>query len=522
MPKRFFLILFCSLPLISFSQRTGYWQQAVDYQMDIELDDQKHQLAGQTTLQYYNHSPDTLRKVFFHLFWNAFQPGSMMERRLSSLDDPSGKLLKGFAQLTDSTKRGAQLIRNFQQDGQNLQPKVEGTIMRVELAEALLPGDSTTFTFDFTTKIPIQIRRGGRDNSTGVDYTFTQWYPKICEYDHEGWHPHPYIGREFHSVWGDFEVKMTLDAKYTIGGSGYLQNPDEIGHGYSEKEIEHPEGKKLTWHFVAPDVHDFAWVADPDFTHDQLPGPNGTQIHFFYQEGAPRSKSWKDFQPWMVQAMELMNGKFGTYPYKQYSFIEGGDNGMEYAMCTVIDGNRSLQRLAGTGIHELGHSWFQFVLASNEALYAWMDEGFTVYATNWVKDQIYETRYLNPHYNYYLRYIDWTASGLEEPASTHSDHFQSNLSYSRGSYTKGNVFLHQLSYVVGQEAFDRGMLRYFDKWKFKHPGPDDFKHEMEQATGLELDWYFEYWTQTAFTCDYALRSRVKIVRDLSALFLTEA
>src|SRR5690606_23361941 len=144
---------------------------------------------------------------------------------------------------------------------------------------------STQFDMDFDGQVPLQIRRAGRNSEEGVALSMTQWYPKLAEYDFEGWHADPYIGREFHGVWGDFDVKITIDKNYIIGGSGYLQNPEEIGYGYEDEgvKVKRPRGKKLTWHFVAPQVHDFAWAADPDYIHDKVQVPDGPMLHFLYK-----------------------------------------------------------------------------------------------------------------------------------------------------------------------------------------------------------------------------------------------
>ena len=163
--------------------------------------------------------------------------------------------------------------------------------------------------------MPLQIRRSGRVSEEGVALSMTQWYPKLCEYDFEGWHANPYIAREFHGVWGNFDVKITIDKEYTIGGTGYLQNPNEIGHGYQETgvTVTYPKKTKtLTWHFYAPNVHDFAWGADNEFLHDVLIGPNNVALHFLYKNKKENIENWKkeDYRQKMTITLSEVNKKY--------------------------------------------------------------------------------------------------------------------------------------------------------------------------------------------------------------------
>src|SRR5699024_1599631 len=171
----------------------------------------------------------------------------------------------------------------LKQDGQPVEYKVDGTILEVTLAEPILPGEETTFSMAFESQVPRQIRRSGWDNKEGVEFSMSQWYPKISAYDDDGWHPNPYIGREFYGVWGSFDVSISIDSSYVMGATGYLQNPEEIGHSYAE-DYDRGDSKKITWHWKAEDVHDFMWAADPDFVHTTAQVPNGPKLHFFYQQ----------------------------------------------------------------------------------------------------------------------------------------------------------------------------------------------------------------------------------------------
>jgi len=501
------------LPTLLFVQfsfaQPDRWQQHVDYKMDIDFDVTKHQYRGKQNLVYTNNSPDTIYKVFYHLYLNAFQPGSVMDVRSRSLPDADRRVGARIASLKPN-EIGYEKIRSLKQNGKEVQHLVEGTILEVTLNEPILPKQKATFEMEWDAQIPVQIRRNGRDSDEGIAYSMAQWYPKLCEYDYQGWHANPYVAREFYGVWGDFDVKITIDKKFVIGGTGYLQNPDEIGHGYTDKKVT-PKGDKLTWHFVAPNVHDFMWAADPDYTHTMLKRPDGLTLHFYYQKGDRTTDNWTILPKVMDKAFDFINKTYGKYPYQQYSFIQGGDGGMEYPMGTLITGQRSLHSLVGVSIHELMHTWYQMLLGTNESLYAWMDEGFTSYATNVVTDQLAKDGVIpglkprdNPQAGSYGGYFALAESGREEPLSIHADHFQTNYAYGLGSYNKGAVFLHQLEYIIGKEALDKGILRYFEDWKFKHPNVNDMIRVFEKQSGLELDWYKEYFVNSIHTVDFAL------------------
>jgi len=245
--------------------QTFRWQQEITYDMDIDFDVKSHQFTGVQKVVYTNNSPETLKRFFYHLYLNAFQPGSMMDVRSRTIIDPDRRVGDRISKLKPD-QIGYQKIISLKQDGFPLNYHVEGTILEVELAKAIAPGESSTFEMEFESQVPLQIRRNGRNSSEGVDYSMSQWYPKVCEYDYEGWHANPYVGREFHGVWGDFDVKINIDKKYVLGASGVLQNAQDIGKGYSDRK-KRPKSKngKVKWHFKAENVHDFVWAADTDY-----------------------------------------------------------------------------------------------------------------------------------------------------------------------------------------------------------------------------------------------------------------
>jgi hypothetical protein len=518
--RKLFLIAFFSLSFGNLSaQKSGYWQQHADYKMDVNMDVKNYQYKGKQELVYTNNSSDTLKKVYYHLYTNAFQPGSEMDARLQTIKDPDGRMViktkvdgkdvkESRIKNLKPNEIGYLKVTNFKQDGVVAVAKEVGTILEVTLAKPILPNSKTTFTLDFDGQVPVQIRRSGRNNTEGVELSMTQWYPKLAEFDFEGWHADPYIAREFHGVWGNFDVKITIDKDYLLGGSGYLQNPNEIGYGYQDAGVTAALPKKaktLTWHFVAPMVHDFAWGADKNYTHDVVKGPNNVDLHFIYKNTPAVVENWKKLQPLMVKVMDFYNKNVGNYPYKQYSFIQGGDGGMEYAMCTLMLGNGTTEGMLGTASHEMAHSWFQHILASNESKHPWMDEGFTTYIEDLALNDLNVKKEENPFKGNYAAYYKLIESGKEQPLSTHGDRYDENRPYSIASYVKGSIFLSQLEYVIGQENLRKSIQKYFQDFKFKHPTPNDVKRTAERVSGANLDWYLVDWTQTLNTIDYGIK-----------------
>ena len=509
LPK-FIFVLFVFVAGLNAQTNHSYWQQHADYKMEVDFDVEKYQYTGTQRLVYTNNSPDDLRSVYFHMYFNAFQPGSEMDIRLQNIKDPDRRMTE------DDKSRIAGLApdeigylraSSLKQDGKDVSFNLEGTVLEVQLANPIPSGGKSTFEMDFSGQVPLQIRRSGRNNSEGVALSMSQWYPKLAEYDFEGWHADPYIGREFHGVWSDFDVKLTLDKNYIVGGSGYLQNPQEIGHGYEApgSKIKKAGGKTLTWHFKAPRVHDFMWAADPEYIHDSLKMENGPTLHFFYKNNPEILENWKKLQPKTAEAMTFFNENIGPYPYEQYSVIQGGDGGMEYAMSTLITGERKFESLVGVTVHELAHSWFQHVLATNELKHAWMDEGFTQFISSLCMNEIMNQQKDNPFESSYNSYISLAQSGKEQPQTTHADRYNLNAAYGISAYNKGSIFLSQLGYVIGQDKLMESLRSYYADFKFKHPIPNDIKRTAEKVSGIQLDWYLTDWTGTTNTIDYGIK-----------------
>ena len=521
MKRPFFSMLFLMLTVfcsafsktdqpIKKTQDPGYWQQHVDYTMAVDMDVKTYQYNGTQHLVYTNNSPDVLNRVYYHLFFNAFQPGSEMDVHSLTIADPDPRVKDRISKLAPEDI-GFLKVTSLKQNGEDLHYETVGTILEVSLATPIQPGEQVTFDMVFNGQVPLQVRRAGKNNQEGVALSMAQWYPKLAEYDFEGWHADPYIAREFFGVWGNFDVSITIDKNYTIGGSGYLQNPEEIGHGYTQEKIKKIKGDKLTWHFLAPNVHDFTWAADPNYAHDTMQVPDGPLLHFFYKNTMSKENldNWKNVQAKTVELMQYYSSNVGLYPYNQYSVIQGGDGGMEYAMCTLITGEGSFNSLFGVIAHEMAHTWFQFLLASNESKHEWMDEGFTSYISDWAENDILNKNLENPAKGAYRAYVYLAKSGKEQPLTTHADRYAYNQAYGISAYSKGEVFLAQLGYIIGAENLKATIKKYFEDFKFTHPKPLDIIRTAEKVSGLELDWYLIDFGQTTNTIDYS----VKAVQD---------
>jgi hypothetical protein len=507
MNKILFPILIFTISLSSYSQ-SDRWQQRVQYTMNIDMNVQTNQFKGTQKLEYTNNSPDTLTRVFYHLYFNAFQPNSMMDTRSRILGQTT------FGNRRDWDPRVRDRILNLKPDEigyhkiislkMNGRPQpfvMQETILEVKLDKPILPRTKVVFDMEFESQVPLQVRRSGRDNpNTKVRYSMSQWYPKMCEYDYEGWHPTPYIAREFYGVWGDFDVTINIDKSYVLGGTGYLQNPNQIGFGYEKEGVKVPAPKtsKLAWRFLAPNVHDFMWAADPEFVHKTRKIRDSLIFHLLYKPGRTDSKEWEDILDNAEKALPFIEKNFGAYPYKQFSFIHGGDGGMEYPMATLLAG-------PGAWLHEWLHNWYYGMLGTNESEYAWMDEGFTEFATDRTMAFLQDAKGF-AHEDNYGGYYSLVKSGREEPMTTHADHFNTNFAYSAAAYSKGCVFLSQLGYMTGEENLKKIMLEYYRLWRFKHPNVNDFIRVAEKVSDMKFDWYREFWINSTKTIDYTIDS----------------
>ena len=517
MMRKQLLVLAClfgsfiaSLPA---SAQPDRWQQRIKYVINVNMDVNTNRFSGTEKLEYTNNSPDTLTRVFFHLYWNAFQPNSSMDVRSRELGktrineargandglDWDARVKDRISKLTPA-EIGYQKVNSIKVNGVAQQLKEHETILEVVLAKPILPKSKVLMDVDFEAQVPLQIRRSGRDNQEGIRYSMSQWYPKMVEYDYQGWNANPYIAREFYGVWGDFDVNITIDKTYFVAAGGDLQNGNEIGMGYEAAGIKPKPAASATntWKWQAYNVHDFVWAADPHYKMITRSPANGPLIKVVYKAVDSLENRWQRVADSTALAYPIIAQTFGAYPYKTYTFIQGGDGGMEYPMATLIK-----SASIGTAIHEWMHSWYQMMMGTNESLYPWMDEGFTDYSSTRVMATLRGAKSF-AYNGSYRGYVNLAKSGLEEPASTHADHFNTNYAYSTAAYSKGAVFIAQLGYIVSDSVRDKILLSYYNQWRFKHPNPNDFIRVAEKQSGMELDWYKEYWINSTKTIDYAV------------------
>lgn len=507
------IVIFCILLSVKgIAQKNAYYQQSAKYKMEIDVDVPNFTYQGKQTISYTNNSPDELREVYFHLYWNAFRANSMMDQRVQSQGKEGDKRLQqdGISRLVSIPldEQGAQNIHWIKQNGKDLKFEIQETIMKVYLATPLKPYASTTFSMEWDAVIPQQIRRSGRNNKEGIDMTMTQWYPKLVEYDYDGWATFDYIGREFHSTFSDFDIDIKIDSEYVIGAGGVLQNPSQV-RGYDAKaDIKTDKNGKSTWKWSAQNILDFAWAADKDYTVESFTILDGPKIYLVYQKEAD-TLLWEQTPPYITKFFELMNASYGKYPYPTYSFVQGGDGGMEYGMTTMIVGrHKNLESLCGLMFHEGAHSWFQQVLASNESMYPWLDEGFTSYAEDMVMSRLFPSQnpLPNPFYEAIGRYVKFVKTGKETPAVWLGDHHDSGNAYSFASYVKGETYLIQLGYIMGEQKLSEVLKSYFEEWKLKHPAPRDFLHTAQRISNMDLKWFHHYWINTTKTIDYSIKN----------------
>ena len=524
-------LAFIFIAIIAFvsgvSAQADRWQQHINYNIKASLDVNTNIVKGTEDIVYINNSTDTLRKVYFHLYWNAFQPNSSMDVRSRELGKNTmtsrrGDVIKDWdARVTDRiqkltpTEIGYQRVSAITINGKAQKLIEHETILEVQLTNPIAPKTSAKLSLVFEAQVPKQIRRSGRDNAEGVRFSMSQWFPKMVEYDYQGWNTNPYLAREFYGVWGNFDVSLQLDKNYTVAATGVLQNPNAVANAQGVK----------TWNFKGNNIHDFVWVADDQFKHLSKEVRKGLTLHVYYKEKDAKSDSaWANVLYAAEKALPYIEKNFGAYPYPQYSFIQGGDGGMEYAMATLIKGPS-----LGTVFHEWMHNWYQQVLGSNESLFAWMDEGFATFAESKVSrwydaNAAAQSPFISERAKVqvlasverakldlpltqagsYAGYMALAKSGLEEPASTHADHFNTNYAYSNAAYSKGATLLGLLGYVIGDSVRDAVLLNYYNTWKFKHPNANDFFRVAEKTSGIQLQWLKEYWANSTKTIDYGL------------------
>lgn len=513
------------------------WQQRVHYRIDAALDPLGHEVAGVETLTVWNESPDTLRELYWHLYLNAFQPGSNLARRFASNGDFDVERLSRSQQGSERI-RSASLL-----GGDTLRVESDDTVARTALPRPLAPGESLSVRFSFVSRIPGYADRSGRQ---GRYYFVGQWYPKLAVYDRFGWHAEQHMGNEFYGDFGAFDVRIALPRSYLLAYPGLLTNESEVYPDSILARIHAPGESAVTiwdmrraraprdsagwgglgparvWRVHADSIHDFAWAACENWIWRRARW-NGIDVNTYHRDGdAP---AWMDFAAMGARLVEGMAARFGPYPYPRYSFIAAPvrAGGMEYPGLTFITTRRypaGSRRVEEICLHELAHSWFYGMLGSNETEQAFLDEGFTSYATTAVIEmqhgregnmQLRPSRWpwLEPPDDFRSRvwrsYLDYEArSPAEDPVNTFADRFRTAGAYYPASYYKTEVGLWTLRHLLGPAAFDAALRQYVSNWRFHHPYAEDFYAAFDAATGGSWDWFFRSWFERTDAVDVGL------------------
>jgi len=516
-----------------FAQGKAYFQQKVNYDIDVTLNDQNHTLKGTIKMDYTNNSPDKLDFIYVHLWPNAYKNTETAFAR-QKLEDGNTRFY--FA---DESKRG--WIRDLDFSVNNKKTTWEYDLQHDDIAVVRLPqplqsGETISITTPFDVKIPSSFSRLGH---VGESYQLTQWYPKPAVYDNEGWHPMPYLDQgEFYSEFGDFDVKITLPSNYVIGATGELQTQSEIDFLNQKaaqgakinfkdlnKKAKFPPSASTTktLHYTAENVHDFAWFADKRF-HVMKSGvtlASGKKVDTWAMFTDLEANMWKDATKYLDRSVEFYSEKVGEYPWSHATAVQSALSagaGMEYPMITVIGAGGTPRALDIVITHEVGHNWFYGILATNERDYPWMDEGMNSY---------YEQRYTEKYYPGQDKLGDFIPGILanvldaddvelgygayqfqarrhsEQPIQCHSAEL-TGMNYLLSGYTRPADVLWYLANYLGEENFDKVMQYYYDKWKFQHPQPADFRKIFEDAVNKDLSWFFDDILLTTKQLDYAL------------------
>jgi len=513
--KRLFVLSSLLISIVSFAQQTPYWQQKVDYAIDVKLNDKAHTLKGNATITYTNNSPDKLDYIWFHLWPNAYKNENTAFAK-QIFRDPDGK--KRWQAMKD---KGYMDSLNFKVNNQPA--KTEAHPEHIDIVKLLLPtpvapGQTITISTPFFVKLPSYTSRGGHD---GQSYMVTQWYPKPAVYDRKGWHPMPYLDQgEFYSNFGDFKVNITLPGTYVVGATGELQTKEEL-ETYKQLGKENLTTTKnkpyknskptKTLSYAAENVVDFAWFANKNFVieYDTVQLASGKIIDAFAFHHPDGNKHWEKAVDYIENSVRYYSSWIGEYPYPVAAAVEGPKNemsgGMEYPMITLITSPTADEpQLDGVIAHEVGHNWLQGILATNERQHAWMDEGLNSY---------YHFRYEAERYKYNSvfgssipdeikqRPVDefqailynavQTQIPMEGAIETPSADFKSKDDYGLITYLKTALWMYLLEQQFGKEKVDKAMQAYYNEWKFKHPYPEDFKQVLEKELGQDLTLFFD-------------------------------
>ncbi|HQP03563.1 MAG: M1 family metallopeptidase [Bacteroidales bacterium] len=530
--RKYYVLINILLVFINISNAQDYFQQEVNYKINVELDDKNHCLRGNIDIEYINNSPDTLSFIYFHLWPNAYKN--------NKTDFAKQQLLlrsKDFYN-TDAVHRGYidSLIFTSGTTGLHLQKTEKEDIALLILDKALQPGDTIMLNTPFFVKIPDSFSRFGH---IGQSYQITQWYPKPAVYDKSGWHFMPYLDMgEFYSEFGKYDVSISLPEDYIVAATGNLITKQELEWledmaAYNSNQRSKPSKQRdnvkiKTIRFVENNIHDFAWFADRNFVvkSDTLRLNRSGRIVKCWSFATIKNASlWADAVDYVKEAVGYYSECVGDYPYNNCTAVDGAlsaGGGMEYPGITVISSSTDKYSLERVIFHEVGHNWFYGMLASNERQYPWIDEGFNSFYEYRFFDQKYPEKNLAesflgesinisglnhiPHsFELTILYQYLESFGLSQAANTESEAF-SPMNYWVMSYQVPVAVLKHLETYLGPEKFDDMMQEFFNNWMFKHPYPEDIRESFEKTTGKNLGWFFDELISSNQRFDYAIKT----------------
>ena len=523
------IVLFYLLPLSLMGQ---YFQQEVNYRVDVTLNDSLHTLEGTIEIEYINNSPNDLDSLYFHLWANAFkdQTSAFARQQLRN-----GSTRFYFAK---DNELGNFSGLDFKIEGKSIPWQLNPNtpdIAVLQLPETLASGKRIIISSPFSLQIPASFSRLGH---VGQSYQLTQWYPKPAVYDQDGWHPMPYLDMgEFYSEFGTFDVTITLPENYVVGATGTLQTESELAFlekkaGETTAYLDTVDLEQYDWedpfptssrkmktiHYRAEKVHDFAWFADKRFRVQKsaVSLPSGRKIDTWTMFTKEEQELWVKSIDYVDRAVAFYSEKVAEYPYPQATAVQSAlsaGGGMEYPMITVIGLSGDAQSLDEVITHEVGHNWFYGILAFNERDHAWLDEGINSYYDHRYTSQYYPQAKLNilPGFMsqktemtiFEAAYLYQARRNEDQPPATHSDSF-SLINYFLSAYEKPAVVFKYLENYLETPVFDQIMQDFYQKWQFKHPQPQDLRLHFENATPKNLDWFFDGFINSNKKLDYAL------------------
>ncbi|WP_103027072.1 M1 family metallopeptidase [Salinibacter altiplanensis] len=514
----------------------AYWQNEADYRIDVALDTATNRVTGTETITYTNNAPEALERLWVQLEQNYFKTGSRGNAAVSA-DARFG----GFFE-----EAGYDLSNlRIQRDGETATPDtlVDGTRMRVSLDAPLASGDSLQLSFDFEYTLPKDgaDRHGWMDMEDGTVYQFAQWYPRMYVYDDvHGWNPLPYLGQgEYYLEYGTFNVNITVPRDMIVGGTGRLQNPDEVLTDTQRDRLAdaresresvmiidstevgrpdtRPDGEgPLTWRYEADRVRDFAWAASQAFIWDAARADAGDRTvlaqSLYPKEGlgTDQEPGWERSTAYTQHSIEFYSDFVTPYPYPNAINVAGRAQGMEYPQIVFCDVNSRGRSLFQVTDHEFGHTWFPMVVGSDERRWVWMDEGLNTFINQYSALDFYGQGRVPPAKvmgglsNYVTKQMDSPFG--DQPIMTYADRIRDDalgfLAYLKPGY--GLMVLRE--HVLGPERFDSAFKEYVDRWAYKHPKPADFFRTMEDVSGEDLDWFWRSWFYETDALDPAVDS----------------